>query len=121
MKGWKTETFPEKHCVHHRRMGAARHGLLLSTLKSGYGDYRMGVHPLWQLFRSVYQMTRKPFIVVGASLMVGYIFALLRQARRPVSREFVAFRRKEQLRWLREYVSSITRLLDCAKGNTQWR
>jgi poly-beta-1,6-N-acetyl-D-glucosamine synthase len=104
MRGWKTETFTEMYCIHHRRMGSARHNLILSELKSGYGDYCMGVHPLWQAFRSAYQMTRKPFFIAGASLMAGYLFAVLSLARKPVSADFVAFRRKEQLRWLREYV-----------------
>ena len=103
MKGWKTQTFPEKYCLHHRLMGSAKHNVIKATFKSGYGDYPMGVHPLWQFFRAVYQMSRKPFIVGGMMLMAGYFWAMLTQAQTPVSKEFVAFRRKEQLRWLKEY------------------
>ncbi len=104
MKGWKTQTFTEKYCVHHRPMGTAQRGPILSLLKSGYGDYRLGVHPLWQMLRSTYQMSRKPIVVGGASLLLGYLFGVLTHPQRPVSNEFVAFRRREQLRWLREYL-----------------
>ena len=110
MKGWKTETFPEQFCVHHRQMGTAKAHILIATLKSGYGDYPMGVHPLWQLFRSVYQMSRKPIVLGGTMLLVGYTWAMLTRAKKPVSKEFVRFRRKEQMQWLGEYFRKAVRL-----------
>lgn len=103
MKGWKTETFIDKFCIHHRRMGTAKSHILAATFKSGYGDYPMGVHPVWQLFRSIYQMSRKPIFFGGFMLLTGYIWALLTRAPTPVSMEFVRFRRKEQMQWLKEY------------------
>jgi poly-beta-1,6-N-acetyl-D-glucosamine synthase len=110
MKGWKTETFTDTFCMHHRSMGTAKHNILVATFKSGYGDYCMGVHPVWQLFRSIYQMSRKPVIAGGTMLMAGYMWALLRCAQKPVSIEFVRFRRKEQMQWLREYFRKAIRL-----------
>lgn len=110
MKGWKTETFTDKFCVHHRRMGTAKNNILKATFKSGYGDYPMGVHPVWQLFRSIYQMSRKPIILGGMMLMAGYSWAMLTRARKPVSREFVHFRGKEQMRWLKEYFRKVSHL-----------
>jgi len=109
MKGWKTETFTEKYCIHHRRMGTAEKHIVTATFKSGYGDYPMGVHPVWQLSRSIYQMSRKPYVVGGAILMMGYLWAMLTRAHKPVSPEFVNFRRKEQMRWLSEYAKNIIR------------
>jgi len=110
MKGWKTETFTEKFCMHHRRMGTAKANILLATFKSGYGDYPMGVHPIWQLCRSIYQMSRKPMIVGGIFLMAGYLWAMLKRVPTPISMEFVHFRRKEQMRWLNEYFRKALRL-----------
>jgi biofilm PGA synthesis N-glycosyltransferase PgaC len=109
MKGWQTESFSEKYCTHHRRMGTAKQSMFRATFKSGYGDYCMGVHPLWQLFRSVYQMSRKPFVVVGGLLIAGYLYAALRRARKPVPPEFVNFRRNEQMQWLRERFRKVIR------------
>lgn len=107
MKGWTTETFPEKFCVHHRKMGTAKEGFIKATFKSGYGDYRMGVHPMWQLFRCAYQMSRRPFVLGGAILLAGYLWAVLRRADRPVSDAFVVFRGNEQKRWLKNYFRRI--------------
>lgn len=111
MKGWITETFTEKFCVHHRRMGTAQQGVVAATFKSGYGDYRMGVDPFWQLFRSIYQMSRKPIVLGGALLLVGYLWAMITSAKKPVSEEFVRFRRAEQKRWLRGYFESVVPFL----------
>lgn len=103
MKGWKTQTFTGKHCIHHRQMGTARNKIAIATLRSGYGDYCLGVHPIWHIFRSLYQMTRKPYLLSGILLMAGYLQAMLTQAPRPVSSEFVKFRGREQMRWLAGY------------------
>jgi biofilm PGA synthesis N-glycosyltransferase PgaC len=103
MKGWTTRTFTEQRCVHHRPMGTARSRQLPSLFRSGFLDYRMGVHPLWQLLRSIYQMSRRPRIVGGLLLLAGYACAMVTRPRKPVSAQFVRFRRKEQMQWLREY------------------
>lgn len=103
MKGWKTETFTDKFCLHHRKMGTAKANIVIAAFKSGYGDYQMGVHPLWQIARSVYQMTRQPFILGGLLLLTGYFWAMFKRSPKPVSTEFVNFRRKEQMQWLEGY------------------
>ncbi|HYT08317.1 MAG TPA: glycosyltransferase family 2 protein [Rugosimonospora sp.] len=105
MKGWKTRTFPEKVCLHHREIGSAQHGALMARFRDGAQDYALGGHPLWELFRTVYQMTRRPLVVGGLMLAAGYIWALLRRAERPISLEMVAFRRREQMRRLRQFLT----------------
>ena len=110
MKGWRTETFTEKYCVHHRSMGTAKSNVFKALFISGYGDYRMGVHPLWQLCRSVYQMSRRPLLLGGSILLIGYLWALVKRAPKPVSKEFVDFRGEEQMKWLKEYFLKAFRL-----------
>ena len=117
MKGWRTETFPEKYCLHHRPMGTATHDVFSATFKSGYGDYRMGVDPIWQLFRSIYQMSRKPRVVGGLLLLLGYVSAMIVRAPKPVSPEFVQFRRVEQRRWLTIYLRQLWSWLRGAAKN----
>jgi hypothetical protein len=116
MRGWKTETFTEKHCTHHRTMGTAERHVIKALFKSGYGDYPMGVHPLWQLLRSAYQMTRPPLFIGGVTLLTGYVWAALKRAPKPVSEEFVRFRRREQMLWLREYPGRLLRVLSHRGG-----
>jgi glycosyltransferase involved in cell wall biosynthesis len=97
MKGWKTRTFLEKTCLHHRSVGTAQRGPIAAKYKLGMKDYAIGNHPLWEIFRSSYQLTKAPFILGGVALGAGYFMALLRRDTRPVSKEFVSFHRGEQL------------------------
>lgn len=99
MKGWHTKTFTEKTCVHHKRTQTGQVNLK-SAFRSGYHDYLMGSHPLWQLLRCAYHLTKKPLIFGGSALLIGYFWALATRAKRPVSEELVIFRRKEQMKRL---------------------
>ncbi len=105
MKGWKTRTFTDKVCLHHRKMGSAERGVLETKFRVGALDYALGGHPAWELFRAVYQMTRKPYVIGGVTLFAGYVFALVRREERPVSPELVTFRRREQMQRLRKFLA----------------
>ena len=105
MKGWKTRTFTEKVCRHHRAIGSARAGGLRARFKDGLTDYALGGHPLWELFRTAYQMTRRPWIAGGLLLLAGFVWGAVRGGERPVSRELVEFRRREQMQRLRTFLS----------------
>jgi biofilm PGA synthesis N-glycosyltransferase PgaC len=106
MKGWKTRTFPDKVCLHHRGMGTAQHSVLGARFRNGAKDYAIGNHPVWELFRTLHQMTKRPFFIGGLALMCGYIWALIRQIQRPVSRELVKFYRREQTTRLKKILLS---------------
>jgi poly-beta-1,6-N-acetyl-D-glucosamine synthase len=105
MKGWKTRTFTDKVGLHHRAFGTAGHGILMARFRYGAKDYAVGNHPIWELFRTVYQMTKRPYIVGALMLASGYFWALMRRVERPVSRELVAFYRREQMRRLGKFVT----------------
>jgi len=96
MKGWRTRTFTEKVCVHHREMGTAQRGSLAAKFRIGVKDYSVGNHPMWELFRVVYQMKERPLVFGGAALGAGFASSMLRRIERPVSKDFVAFTRREQ-------------------------
>jgi glycosyltransferase involved in cell wall biosynthesis len=104
MKGWKTRTYTEKTCVHLRPIGTGMSSRLTSRFRFGKQDYYLGGHPLWELFRSFYQMKHKPYIVGGLFLLSGYCWALLSRVERPISKELMEFRRKEQMRRLRKLI-----------------
>jgi biofilm PGA synthesis N-glycosyltransferase PgaC len=104
MKGWKTRTFTEKICVHHREMGTAQHSVLRSRYNYGVKDYAFGNHPLWEISRTVYQMTKRPFFVGGLALLSGYLAAAVRHDERPISPEMKCFVQQEQLQRLKNFV-----------------
>jgi GT2 family glycosyltransferase len=98
MKGWQTRTFVEKSCLHHRPMGTgSSKGQVRAWFRHGQKDYALGGHPVWQLFRAAYQMTRRPFVIGGSALLAGYCWALLAVRNRPISSELVQFNRSEQM------------------------
>jgi poly-beta-1,6-N-acetyl-D-glucosamine synthase len=105
MKGWKTRTFPEKVCLHHRDMGTALDSPLGVWFKNGGKDYALGCHPLWELFRTMYQMTKKPVVLGGLLLAAGYIWALTRRVDRPMPREVRKFRQREQMQRLKVFLT----------------
>jgi biofilm PGA synthesis N-glycosyltransferase PgaC len=109
MKGWKTESFREKWFFHYRHLGTAERGVVSSAFSYGEKDYYLGGHPVWELFRVAYRATKRPYILEGASLGLGYCWALIRRTPRPVSRELMAFHRKEQMLKLRAIFKSIIR------------
>src|SRR5947209_2180211 len=77
MRGWKTRTFTDKVCIHHREMGTAERGVLGARFKYGIKDYNFGNHPVWELFRTFYQMMQSPVIIGGLALGIGYLWAAI--------------------------------------------
>ncbi len=108
MKGWKTRTFTDKVCIHHRVMGTAQQGAVKAKFKMGAKDYSVGNHPVWELSRMFYQMTKPPYVISGFALGAGYIWSLLLRSKVPVSRDIVVFTRREQLRRLRKFVTRLS-------------
>jgi biofilm PGA synthesis N-glycosyltransferase PgaC len=104
MKGWKTRTFTDKICLHHRALGTAQSGPIGARFTLGKRDYALGNHPLWEICRGMYQITRKPFVIRGLALIAGYLWAAIQRAERPVSPELRALRRKEQMDHLANFL-----------------
>jgi hypothetical protein len=104
MKGWKTRTFTETVCLHHREMGTAQQHLLSARFKYGVKDYNFGNHPVWEFFRIVYQMTKPPLAIGGIALAAGYAWASMIREARPVSNDLVAFSRREQMQRLKTFL-----------------
>jgi glycosyltransferase involved in cell wall biosynthesis len=103
MKGWKTRTFTEKICLHHRKMGTAQQSEIVSRFKYGVKDYALGSHPLWQIVRTPYQMTRKPYVIGGLATLAGYLWSTMKRVERPVSTDLVRFRRREEIERLKQF------------------
>ncbi len=105
MKGWQTRTFLEKHCVHHRTLGTAKQNAFLVALRGGKGDYRLGMHPLWEFSRTFYQMTRRPYVAGALLRLSGFMWAMLTRAEKLVPAETVRFRRAEQMKRLARFIA----------------
>jgi poly-beta-1,6-N-acetyl-D-glucosamine synthase len=115
MEGWRTRSFLEKRCLHHRPMNSAMNKGLKLKYRWGQKDYRLGGHPVWELFRCVFQMRHRPHIIGGLAILTGYYVAMLQRQPKSVSREFAEFRGQEQLGRLRKV---LTRALPGARRAT---
>lgn len=105
-KGWRTRTFTEMSCQHHRSMGSAINSNRWAiNFKLGQKGYRLGFHPVWQVFRSLYQMTRKPYISGGSALFLGYFWSMIRREKRPISNDIVRFQQRDQMQRLRSFLT----------------
>jgi biofilm PGA synthesis N-glycosyltransferase PgaC len=103
MKGWKTRTFTEKTCLHHRKIGTGNSSSLAAWFKQGHKDYFLGNHSLWEIFRTFYQMGKKPYIIGGSFLFFGFAWAGIKRVERPISQELMSFIRKEQMHRLKNF------------------
>src|SRR5437764_8192291 len=109
MKGWKTESFPEKRFHHYPPLGSAGRNPLAASFSYGEKDYYLGGSPVWQLFRVAYRMAKKPVLLGGLALLSGYCWAALRRVKRAVSPELMRFHRREQKKKLRAIFRTLLR------------
>jgi len=109
MKGWRTRSFRETFFFHHRHLGTAGRGVHPAIFSYGEKDYYLGNHPLWELFRVAYQMTKRPYLTAGAALGLGYFWAFVTRTPRPVSRELMAFHRREEMTKLKAIFRSLVK------------
>ena len=109
MKGWKVKAFSEKRFHHYRTLGTAGRGTLGALFSYGEKDYYLGGSPVWQLFRVAYRMGKKPILLGGLALLLGYVWAALRRVQLAVSPELQRFHRQEQMKKLRAIFCTLLR------------
>jgi poly-beta-1,6-N-acetyl-D-glucosamine synthase len=101
VKGWKTQTFLEKTFTHHRCQGGALHTGLRGRWQMGRKDYLLGNHPVWEIFRSAYQMAHKPYVIGGFLILTSYMWNGIRGVERTIPEELMVLRRHDQLQRLK--------------------
>jgi hypothetical protein len=107
MLGWQTRSYTDKLLYHHRVTGAAVANRFMLHFNDGKKDYMFGGHPLWEMFRAAYRVQRKPLIAGACFLLAGYFWCLATRVERPVTRELIEFRRREQMIRLRRLFSGL--------------
>ena len=102
LNGWRTRTFTERVCLHHRQMGTAVQSGLKAKFKLGVKDYTVGNHILWEMFRTAYQMKHRPYVIGGLALGAGYSWSFLTRAKVPIPPKLVKFVQDEQMQRLKK-------------------
>jgi len=102
MKGWETHSFKDPKAKHQRRTGS-HSGLVFGCFESGKFAYTMGYFPPFMIARSLHRMVRKPIIIGGISMLIGYIHSLLTRKKRINDPEVVSFLRDKQKKRLKPW------------------
>ena len=100
MKNWNTRCYFDIIVPHYKIGGARRSGFTKGKFLLGRFQYRFGYPFLYVLLKSVYHLTTRPFIISGAGLITGYIYAASRREKRYFDKEMIAFLRKRQNKFL---------------------
>lgn len=87
---------------HHRKMDTAGSSELRASFHYGKKDYFLGGYPLWHVFSSAFQVTKRPYVVGGMALLAGYVWCWVSGHERPVTPELMKFHRGEQMARLKQ-------------------
>jgi glycosyltransferase involved in cell wall biosynthesis len=102
MNGWRVRSIPELNAFHHRPPTSTS-GWVRASFRQGRMDYSLGTHPLFEMLRLMRRVQSGPILLRASARLAGFIFSYLTAERRMVSREFIRFLRKEELRRLRQF------------------
>lgn len=101
MHGWECAAYDELEVFHHRRVGGTGwRGLLRARYLAGVTDYNLGKHPLFVAAKSLARLGEDPPLLASAARLAGFAIASLRRPARPVSADFIAFIRQDEMRML---------------------
>jgi glycosyltransferase involved in cell wall biosynthesis len=104
MHGWQTRVYTGRLLIHHRRQGTAKTHPFLVEFFNGRKDYMFGGHPLWEVFRVAYNLMKRPYVLGGCLLFIGYFSALLTRVEKVFPEDVIRFRRREQMSRLRSFI-----------------
>lgn len=107
MKGWTVRCFRERRYHHYRPLGTAEKSRLRASFEYGERAYYLGGSPIWHIFRVLYRIPRKPFLLSSLALLWGYCWAAIKRTRRPVSPEMIRFHRRDQMNKLRTIFAAL--------------
>jgi glycosyltransferase involved in cell wall biosynthesis len=107
MKGWHTWSFNEIQVKHYRPVGTANgYSLLGARFRLGLSDYCLGTHPFFMLMKSLKRcFWEKPYVLSGLMRLSGYLAGWIKQEKRQIPADVMAFLRKEQINRLRNFKS----------------
>jgi hypothetical protein len=86
-------------------MGTALQGVLRAKFKLGVKDHFVGNHPLWEIFRTVYQMMHRPYVFGGLALACGFVSSMVSRTKIPLTPDMVRFAREEQMHRLKNFLT----------------
>jgi glycosyltransferase involved in cell wall biosynthesis len=109
MKGWETRCFDEFKIFHHRESGSRRVGFTSGKLLLGRFLYRYGYNFFYTILKGIARLNERPYIIGGLSLIVGYVYAFLRNEDKLFDKDMRKFLRKKQFHYLMQKIKRLFR------------
>ena len=106
MKGWKVCAFPDIVAYHYKTSSAKR-GILKDALREGRMDYAFGTSPVFELFKCLARVRKKPYGVYAACRFAGYTLGYFTREERSVSKPIMKHLRKEQSDKIKQFISQL--------------
>jgi len=99
MRGWIACSWddPELRFVHLRPMGSSDKSTWNGRKRHGRGQWFMGTGLVYMLASALFRMTRRPFVIGGLGMLVGYASSMCAGRPRYADAEFRTFLRRYQL------------------------
>jgi poly-beta-1,6-N-acetyl-D-glucosamine synthase len=94
MNGWHIEAFPDLE-IFHQRSSAMTRKMITNSFRAGRMDYSFGCYPPFEVLKCLRRFANAYF-TGGIIRMCGFWWGYLIADKRPVSKEFIDFLRKEQ-------------------------
>lgn len=110
MNGWRVEALPTLPVFHARHTGAANN-LLRHQFRLGRLDYSFGSGPIFEFLKCALRISERPYLLGSVARLLGFAWSGIHSEKRPVSKEFVNFLRKEQS----------AKVLSALRGNNRGR
>lgn len=95
MNGWRVEAIPTLPVFHRRHTGAANN-LLRHQFGLGRLDYSFGSGAIFEFLKCTLRISERPYLLGSVTRFLGFAWSGIHFEKRPVSKEFVDFLRKEQ-------------------------
>lgn len=95
--GFKSETFRELEVDHLKPRNVAQGNLFRRTWQYGVREYALGNHPLFEFLKCAYRCTERPFLIGSVLRFSAFTWCHLTLRERVLSKEIIAFVRKEQM------------------------
>jgi len=96
MMGWRTQTFPEIHLLHHRFTGTAD-TTWRESVKNGRGSYASGYHPIYFGVRCLYRLVRRLEVIGSIGMIWGFVSGYLQKYPRVNDEKLVDYIRHQQM------------------------
>lgn len=94
--GWVAVSWdePELRLGHLRSMGSSQKGIWTGRKRHGYGQWFMGTGLVFMMASGLTRMRRRPFVIGGLAMIVGYLQSMLKGMPRYEDPEFRRFLRR---------------------------